>query len=128
MQRVEGDTTLGDTKSGFSAEFCEVFQIPSLKEIRTLSQFTLHRYLDRDKQRQLFKIQTAYLFQRLWRKGIKILSLNQKNILVERVNSDRTRYLIIEPIPYYLLPISPAYNSLTLPLIGLRNDAAQSLD
>ncbi|VEP11413.1 conserved hypothetical protein [Hyella patelloides LEGE 07179] len=119
MQRVEGDTTLGNTKSGFSGEFCEVFQIPSLEKIRTLSQFALHRYLDRDKQRQLFKIQTAYLFQRLWLKGMKIFSLNQKNILVSQdPNNGQTRYLIIDPIADYLLPISPAYNSLTLPLIG----------
>ncbi len=120
MQRVEGDTTLANTELGFSAEFCEVFKIPSLEEIRTLSQFALHRYLDRDKQRQLLKIQTVYLFQRLWLKGIKIFSLNQKNILVSPdLNRGQTRYLIIDPIADYLLPISPLYNSLTLPFIGL---------
>ncbi len=129
MQRVKDDKTLGNSKLGFNAKFCEVFKIPSLEEISTLSQFSLHRYLDRNKQRQLLKIQTAYLFQRLWRKGIKIFSLNQKNILVDQdLNSGESRYLIIDPIPYYLLPISPAYNSLTLPLIGLGNDAAKSLD
>ena len=120
MQRVKGDTTLGDTKLGLSAEFCEVFKIPSLEEIRALSRFALHRYLDRDKQRQLLKIQTVYLFQRLWRKGMKILSLNQKNILVDQeFDKVQTRYLIIDPIADYFLPISPLYNSLTLPLIGL---------
>lgn len=119
MQRVEGGTTLGDTKLGFSAEFCEVFNIPSLEEIPALSQFALHRYLDRDKQRQLFKIQTAYLFQRLWLKGMRIFSLNQKNILVfQDLNRSQTRYLIIDPIADYSLPISPIYNSLTLPLIS----------
>ncbi len=120
MQRVEGGTTLGNTKLGFSAEFCQVFKIPSLEEIRTLSQFTLHRYLDRDKQRQLLKIQTVYLFQRLWLKGIRIFSLNQKNILVSQDSkTDQTRYLIIDPIADYFPPISPLYNSLTLPIIGL---------
>ena len=122
MQRVKGDRTLGKTKLGFSPQFCEVFKIPSLEEIRTLSQFSLSRYLDRDKQRQVLKIQAAYLFQRLWRKGLKILSLNQKNILIDQaLNSGETRYLIIDPIPYYLLPISPIYNSLTLPLIKFGN-------
>ena len=125
MQRIKGDKTLGNTKLGFSAEFCEVFQIPTLEQIRALPQFTLHQYLDRDKQRQLLKIQTVYLFQRLWLKGIKIFSLNQKNILVESdPSSGQTQYLIIDPIADYLLPISPAYNSLTFPLIGLGNDAA----
>ena len=120
MQRVEGDRTLGDTKLGFSAEFCQVFKIPSLETIRTLSQFALHRYLDRDQQRQLLKIQTVYLFQRLWLKGIRVLSLNQKNILLSQDREkDQTRYLIIDPIADYLPPISPLYNSLTLPLIGL---------
>ena len=129
MQRVKGDKILGNTKLGFSPKFCEVFKIPSLEEIRTLSQFSLHRYLDRDKQRQLLKIQTAYLFQRLWRKGIKILSLNQKNILIdEDFNSGETRYLIIDPIPYYLLPISPVYNSLSLPLIGLEDSLTKFSD
>lgn len=120
MQRIEGDTTLGNTKLGFSAEFCQAFKIPSLKEIRTLSQFALHRFLDRDKQRQLLKIQTVYLFQRLWLKGIKIFSLNQKNILVfQDLNTGQTRYLIIDPIADYFLPISPLYNSLTFPLIWI---------
>jgi hypothetical protein len=119
MKRVEGGTTLGNTKLGFSAEFCQVFKIPSLEEIRALPQFALHRYLDRDKQRQLLKIQTVYLFQRLWLKGIRIFSLNQKNILVSQdLNTGQTRYLIIDPIADYLLPISPLYNSLTLLLMG----------
>ena len=120
MQRGEGKITLANTDQGFSAEFCQVFKIPSLEEIRNLSRFALHRYLDRDKQRQLLKIQTVYLFQRLWQKGIRIFSLNQKNILVcQDFNTGQTRYLIIDPIPDYLLPISPLYNSLTLPLIAL---------
>ena len=120
MQRVKGGTTLADTELGFSAEFREVFKIPSLEEIRRLSQFALHRYLDRNKQRQLLKIQTVYLFQKLWLKGIKILSLNQKNILVSQtLNKSRTRYFIIDPIADYFIPISPLYNSLNLPLIGL---------
>ena len=120
MQRVKGGITLADTELGFSAKFCEVFKIPSLEEIRRLSQFALHRYLDRNKQRQLLKIQTVYLFQRLWLKGIRIFSLNQKNILVAQdLNKSQTRYLIIDPIADYFLPISPIYNSLTFPLIGL---------
>lgn len=84
MKRVAGGKTLGDTKSGFSDEFCQNFQIPTLAEIAALSQFSLHRYIDRNKQRQLLKIQTAYLFHRLWLKGIRIFSLNQKNIRLYR--------------------------------------------
>jgi hypothetical protein len=118
MRRIEGGTTLGNTKLGFSAEFCQVFKIPTLEKIRALSQFALHRYLDRDKQRQLLKIQTAYLFQRLWLKGIRIFSLNQKNLLVSQdLNRGQTKYLIIDPVADYLLPISPLYNSLSLLLI-----------
>lgn len=120
MQKVEGGTTLGNSKLGFSPEFCQAFKIPTLQEIGTLSQFALHRYLDRNKQRQLIKIQTAYLFQRLWFKGIKILSLNQNNILVDRdPNSGKTRYIIIDPMADYSLPISPLYNSLNLLPISL---------
>jgi hypothetical protein len=116
MQRIEGDQTLGNTKSGFSAEFCQVFKIPSLQEISVKRQFALHQALDRDKQRQLLKIQTVYLFRRLWLKGIKIFSLNQKNIMVSQDSkTNRTRYILIDPVPNYLLPISPIYNTLTFP-------------
>lgn len=120
MQKVKGGITLADTELGFSAKFCELFKIPSLEEIRKLSQFALHRYLDRNKQRQLLKIQTVYLFQRLWLKGIRILSLNQKNILVSLLNNGQTQYSIIDPVADYLLPITPLYNSLTIPLIRKR--------
>ena len=129
MKRVKGDRTLGNTKFGFSPQLCEALKITSLEEIRTLSQFSLYLYLDRDKQRQLLKIHTAYLFQRLWRKDIKIFSLNQKNILIDQaLNSGQTRYSIIDPIPYYLLPISPIYNSLTLPLIKFGNVSGKFSD
>lgn len=120
MEKVADGTTLGNTKLGFAPEFCQAFKIPTLEEIATLSEFALHRYLDRDKQRQLLKIQTAYLFQRLWFKGIKILSLNQNNVLVSHDrNTDQTKYIIIDPTADYSLPISPIYNSLNLLPIGL---------
>jgi hypothetical protein len=63
------------------------------------------------KHRQLLKIQTLYLFRHLWQRGIKILSLNQKNILAcSSPEGDRTHYVIIDPIPDYSLPVSPSYN------------------
>lgn len=111
MPRVEG-TTLAEVRSGFSAEFCRVFQIPTLDQIRRLPQFALHLKLDRNRQRQLVKIQTAYLFRYLWKRGIRILSLNQRNVIVSS-EGDSVRYTIIDPIPDYLKPLSPLYNLLT---------------
>lgn len=113
MPKIEG-TSLGETESGFSAEFCQAFNIPDLQQIRSKRRFALHRWLDRHRRRQLFKIQVAYLFQRLSQKGIKIFSLNQKNILVLHSGS-KTRYVIIDPIADYYLPVSPLYNLLTAP-------------
>lgn len=111
MQRVEGKT-LAEVKTGFSEEFCRVFQIPTIDQIRLLPQFGLHLRLDRNRRRQLVKIQTAYLFRFLWQRGIRILSLNQRNIIVSSEDNS-VRYTIIDPIPDYLKPASPLYNLLT---------------
>ncbi|NJL19820.1 MAG: hypothetical protein HC895_01760 [Leptolyngbyaceae cyanobacterium SM1_3_5] len=111
MQRVEG-TTLAEVRSGFSEAFCQIFQIPTIEQIRRLPQFALHLRLDRNQRRQLVKIQTAYLFRFLWQRGIRILSLNQRNIIVSG-EGESVRYTIIDPIPDYLKPASPLYNLLT---------------
>jgi len=114
MQRVTGGLTLGDTEAGFSPEFCRVFNIPRLAEIHLKPQFALHLYLDSDKHRQLLKIQTVYLFQKLQQKGITIMSLNQKNILVQNISeTGQTKYIIIDPSEDFFPPISPLYNTLT---------------
>lgn len=114
MQRIDGGISLGNTESGFSDEFCRVFNIPRLEEIQNKPQFALHRRFDKDKHRQLLKIQTVYLFQRLWRKGIKILSLNQKNILIDTaLETGQTKYTIIDTTEDFFPPISPLYNILT---------------
>jgi hypothetical protein len=111
MQNIESGKTLGDTKTGFDSEFCRVFQIPELEDILQKSQFNLHLFLDKDKQRQLLKIQTAYLFRRLLTKGISILSLNQKNILISKTcNSQPIEYTIIDPTVDWFAPLSPIYN------------------
>ena len=113
MQKVEG-TPLGKTEAGFSSDFCQIFNIPNSKEIFRKFRFSLHRFLDPDQKRQLLKIQSAYLFQRLFERGITIFSLNQKNILATlNTNSKQVQYVIIDPIADYCLPISPAYNLLT---------------
>lgn len=113
MPRING-TPLGKTEAGFSPDFCQTFKIPDFKEILHKFRFSLHRLLDPDRKRQLLKIQSAYLFQRLFEKGIIIPSLNQKNILATLdTDSKQTRYVIIDPIADYCLPISPAYNLLT---------------
>jgi hypothetical protein len=123
MKRIKEDKTFAYSEWGFGTQFRQAFKIPSLEQIKHLSRFALHQYLDRDQQRQLLKIQTVYLFERLWCKGIRILSLNQKNILVSQdVNSNQNRYFIIDPSPDYYLPISPIYNSLTFPLIRWGNN------
>jgi hypothetical protein len=117
MQRIDGGVTLGQTKTGFNTEFCQVFSIPSLEEIRRKRQYSLHRYLDKNKHRQLLKIQTVYLFKRLLRKGIKICSLNQKNVMVNHViETGQTKYIIIDPIEDLFPPLSPLYNGLTMKL------------
>lgn len=114
MKRIDGEMTLGNTKAGFNEEFCRVFNIPSLEEIQNKPQFKLHRCLDKDKHRQLLKIQTVYLFKRLLRKGIKILSLNQKNILIQKVpETGQVKYIIIDPTEDFFPPISPLYNIVT---------------
>ncbi|MCU0570256.1 MAG: hypothetical protein MUF49_27240 [Oculatellaceae cyanobacterium Prado106] len=122
MKRIEGKT-LGETTIGFSEEFCRVFQIPSLEEVRRLPQFAVHRGCDRQKHRQLIKIQTVYLFRHLWQRGIPILSLNQKNILVNQSSPSDTnsyttcqRYFIIDPVADFMPPITPLYNLLSTPL------------
>lgn len=112
MKKIAGGISLGNTQTGFSERFCQAFKIPSLEQIQRKSQFGLHLSLDRDRQRQLLKIQTVYLFRRLWFKGIRILSLNQRNILVSQDNRV-DRYTIIDPIMD--LSISPIYNLLTYP-------------
>lgn len=114
MQKINSGITLGQTKTGFNEEFREVFKIPSLEEIQRKKQFKLHLYLDKDKHRQVLKIQTVYLFKRLLQKGIRILSLNQKNILVDKDSSTgKTRYIIIDASEDFFPPITPAYNLLT---------------
>lgn len=111
MQNIESGKILGDTKTGFNSEFCRVFQIPKLEEIEQKSQFNVHFLLDKDKQRQILKIQTAYLFRRLLDKGISILSLNQKNILISQTrNSEPIEYTIIDPTVDWFAPLSPIYN------------------
>jgi len=50
MQRITEGVTLGNTKSGFSEEFCQVFNIPTVAEICRQTQFALHLYLDEDEQ------------------------------------------------------------------------------
>lgn len=111
MQRIEGPT-LGQTQTGFHPKFCRVFGIPALEEIAEFPQFRLHRWLDRGQPRQLLKIQAAYLFERLQRRGITILSLNQKNV-IETSQMQEGQYMIIDPIADYFPPVSPAYNLLT---------------
>lgn len=113
MPRIEG-IPLGKTETGFSLEFCQTFNIPDFKTILRKFRFSLHRLLDPDQKRQLLKIQSAYLFQRLAKRGITILSLNQKNILATvNTSSKQTQYVIIDPVADYWLPISPTYNLLT---------------
>ncbi len=55
-----------NTKSGFSEEFCRIFNILTVAEICRQPQFALNLYLDKDKQRQLIKIQTACLLWNLY--------------------------------------------------------------
>jgi hypothetical protein len=113
MPRIQGKT-LGEIPTGFTEEFRRTFQIPSLEEIQHRFRFGLHRLLDSQKQRQLLKIQTTYLFRYLWSKDIRILSLNQKNILaVTSSESTKVRYVIIDPVADYFAPISPLYNLTT---------------
>ncbi len=113
MPKIEG-TPLGKTQFGFTPEFCQTFKIPQFKDILRKFRFSLHRFLDPNQKRQLLKIQSAYLFQRLSERGITILSLNQKNILATiNSNNNQVQYVIIDPIADYYLPISPAYNLLT---------------
>jgi hypothetical protein len=114
MENVEGGKSLGDTITGFSSEFCRIFQIPSLEEIKQKPQFRLHLLLDKNTQRQLLKIQTTYLFRRLLARGILILSLNQKNILISQENHDAPiQYTIIDPTVDWVAPLSPMYNLTT---------------
>lgn len=113
MPKIEG-TPLGKTQVGFSPEFCQTFNIPNFQEIIRKFRFSLHRFLDPDRKRQLLKIQSAYLFQRLSARGIIIPSLNQKNILATlNTHTQQVQYVIIDPIADYYLPISPIYNLLT---------------
>ena len=101
MQWIVGET-LGSSESGFSEEFCRAFNIPSLEDICRKPQFALHLRLDRNKKRQLLKIQTAYLFKRLWHKGIRILSLNQKNIIISKnPETAQNQYTIITSLQYF---------------------------
>lgn len=117
MEKVADGVTLGHTEAGFNEDFCRVFNIPSIEEIRSKPQFDLHRHLDKNKHRQLLKIQTVYLFKKLLRKGIKICSLNQKNVLVSQFpETGQTKYIIIDPTEDFFPPLSPLYNSLTYQL------------
>jgi hypothetical protein len=113
MQKINGET-LGHTTSGFNTEFCRIFKLPTLEEISVKPQFRLHLCLDKSKKRQLLKIQTVYLYRRLLRKGINILSLNQKNILAtQNFETAETQYVIIDPTVDFFMPVSPIYNALT---------------
>ncbi|NES96972.1 MAG: hypothetical protein F6K32_17405 [Desertifilum sp. SIO1I2] len=113
MPKIEG-IPLGKTEFGFSPEFCQTFNIPDFEEIMQKFRFSLHRFLDPNQKRQLLKIQSAYLFQRLSERGIIISSLNQKNILTTpNRNNQQVQYVIIDPVADYYLPISPVYNLLT---------------
>lgn len=113
MPKIEG-TPLGKTQVGFSPEFCQTFNIPDCKEILRKFRFSLHRFLDPNQKRQILKIQSAYLFQRLSERGITIFSLNQKNIMATLNRNDKQfKYIIIDPIADFYLPISPIYNLLT---------------
>ena len=114
MYRVKTGLALGDTQAGFSEEFCQVFNIPTLKQIKLKSKFALHLYLDSNKHRQLLKIQAVYLFKRLLKKDIKIWSLNQKNIMVDQnEETGQTKYIIIDPSEDFFPPITPVYNAFT---------------
>jgi hypothetical protein len=47
-------------------------------------------------------------------KGIKIWSLNQKNVLLDSVvETGQTKYIIIDPTEDFFPPLSPLYNALT---------------
>lgn len=117
MPRLEGWLDLGQERSGLSAEFCQVFEIPQLEEIASKPQFKLHLFLDGDRQRQLLKIQTVYLFKRLQQKGINICSLNQKNILVKpSLEPGYPKYILIDLTTDWFPPISPLYNALNYQL------------
>ncbi len=114
MKRVSQGINLGQSNTGFDTEFRQAFDIPSLEEIRHKHQFNLHRQVDKDKKRQLLKIQTTYLFRRLLDKDIKICSLNQKNVLVDKIpETGQTRYIIIDSTEDLFPPLSPMYNILT---------------
>lgn len=114
MHRVQSGLALGDIETGFSQEFCRVFNIPTLAEIKSKSRFVLHLYLDNKKHRQLLKIQAAYLFKKLLDKGIKICSLNQKNIMLDRnQKTGEHKYIIIDPCEDFFPPITPVYNAFT---------------
>lgn len=114
MRWVKSGLALGDTETGFSEEFCRVFDIPTLAEIQLESRFALHLYLDIKKHRQLLKIQAVYLFKKLLKKGIKIWSLNQKNIMIEHHReSGKYKYIIIDPSANFFPPITPVYNAFT---------------
>ncbi|PSB02712.1 hypothetical protein [Merismopedia glauca] len=112
MKRLTHYIDFSEAELGFDAEFCQVFQIPSLAEISQKPQFQIHLQIDRDRQRQLLKIQTAYLFKRLKQRRLTIWSLNQKNILVNQdPRSDLSKYVPIDPTADWILPITPIYNA-----------------
>ena len=54
---------------------------------------------------------------RLLHKGIKICSLNQKNVLVDPIlETGQTKYIIIDVSEDFFPPLSPLYNGLTIQL------------
>ncbi|HAX75686.1 MAG TPA: hypothetical protein DCY88_07605 [Cyanobacteria bacterium UBA11372] len=114
MHRVKSGLALGDTETGFSQEFCRVFDIPTLAEIKSKFKFKLHLYLDSKKHRQILKIQAVYLFKKLQKTGINIWSLNQKNIMIDRdQKTGENKYIIIDPSADFFPPITPVYNAFT---------------
>jgi hypothetical protein len=117
MPRLEGCVDLGQDSGGLNTEFCQVFQIPSIAEIASKPQFKVHLLLDKDRQRQLLKIQTVYLFKRLQQKGINICGLNQKNILVRpSLEHSYAKYILIDLTTDWFPPISPLYNAVNYQL------------
>jgi hypothetical protein len=115
MEWIQG-IALADLPDGLDPAFCQQFRIPTVPAIARKRQFWLHRCLDRNPQRQLLKIQTAYLFRRLAARGIRLYSLNQKNILATtQSETGQVQYLLIDTTADWSAPVSPLYNLVTYP-------------
>lgn len=118
MEWIQG-VAIAEIPDGLNPEFCQQFRIPSVAAIARKRRFWLHRWLDRNPQRQLLKIQTAYLFRRLAARGIRIYSLNQKNILATtQPETGQVQYILIDTTADWSAPVSPLYNLVTYPFCG----------